>query len=132
MSEEELIEKLDLDENIVKKNVQFWTKKGILIEENEKIRSVLSIAEIQEKENNQEELDVESEDDVDEEQLTLIKQVINGMLINYKELPVDLIHDMLGWMGNYTKTLPQLKEILNKMVKEETLNCSGNIYSLPS
>jgi len=69
----------------------------------------------------------------DDGQEAVIVSYVVGMLTNFKTLPLDRIHNMLKMFVTdppYTKSLAELRAILDTLVANDKLNSEGSDYTI--
>lgn len=140
---EELAEAIHIPPTILRRKISFWVSQGLLKEtendvfllqedSNTKTRSAA--------EHCVEEEEVESAmasaSDQREEELQVFWSYIVGMLTNLDSMPLERIHQMLKMFasqgpGAVECGLPELRQFLDKKVREHHLLFSGGLYRLP-
>ncbi|XP_074654773.1 anaphase-promoting complex subunit 2-like [Tubulanus polymorphus] len=123
----------------LRRKITFWQSQGILKEES--ADTFILIEEHKGRhhdiiplEEDEMESAMASSEDQREEELQVYWSYVVGMLTNLESLPLDRIHSMLKMFAvNPTTTecsIPELKEFLDRKVKEQKLVYSGGVYRL--
>ncbi|XP_063990003.1 anaphase-promoting complex subunit 2 [Diachasmimorpha longicaudata] len=140
---EELAEVIHIPPTILRRKLSFWVSQGLLKETENDVfllqedsnsinRSI--------REHCVEEEEVESAmasaSDQREEELQVFWSYIVGMLTNLDSMPLERIHQMLKMFasqgpGAVECGLPELRQFLDKKVREHQLLFSGGLYRLP-
>ncbi|KAF2885750.1 hypothetical protein ILUMI_20423 [Ignelater luminosus] len=132
---------LHVPATIVRKKIGFWQSHGLLEEskpnlfylvEGENSRANVSAEVVEDYES---ESAMASTQDQREEELQTFWSYIIGMLMNLDSLPLERIHQMLKMFAFQGPTiecsLPELRQFLDRKVREHQLVYSGGYYKLP-
>lgn len=127
---------------VLRRKITFWVSQGLLKEisndifhlQEESSPKNRSAAEIIEEE--EVESAMASASDQREEELQVFWSYIVGMLTNLDSMPLERIHQMLKMFasqgpGAVECGLPELRQFLDKKVREHQLLFSGGLYRLP-
>ncbi|XP_076296691.1 anaphase promoting complex subunit morula isoform X2 [Lasioglossum baleicum] len=139
---EELAEVMHAPATVLRRKITFWVSQGILKESSNdvfilqeesstKSRSLTDVVEEEEVESV-----MASASDQREEELQVFWSYIVGMLTNLDSMPLERIHQMLKMFasqgpGAMECGLPELRQFLDKKVREHQLLFSGGLYRLP-
>jgi anaphase-promoting complex subunit 2 len=137
---DQLADELNMEDGLVRNGIAFWVGKRVLEEtETGSYRVVESLS----NEPNeprpvdrvlmQEEVSaVKSTQDLLEENVDMYRLFVQGMLMNQGSVPLKRILDMLkiALPGGFPFSESDLKGILEAMVNESLLLCSGDVYSV--
>lgn len=139
---EELAEIMHAPATVLRRKITFWVSQGLLKEisndifilqeeSSTKNRSVTDIVEEEEIESA-----MASASDQREEELQVFWSYIVGMLTNLDSMPLERIHQMLKMFasqgpGAMECGLPELRQFLDRKVREHQLLFSGGLYRLP-
>lgn len=129
--------------SVLRRKINLWQVHGLI---NETSTDMFELVEEREDKNSTQpaenfEEDFESESamasaqDQREEELQTFWSYIVGMLLNLDTLPLERIHQMLKMFAFQGPTqehsLPELKQFLDRKVREHKLVFSGGLYRLP-
>ncbi|XP_031833211.1 anaphase promoting complex subunit morula isoform X4 [Nomia melanderi] len=139
---EELAEVMHVPATVLRRKITFWVSQGILRESSNDIfilqeesstksRSLADVVEEEEVESV-----MASASDQREEELQVFWSYIVGMLTNLDSMPLERIHQMLKMFasqgpGAMECGLPELRQFLDRKVREHQLLFSGGLYRLP-
>ncbi|XP_076655702.1 anaphase promoting complex subunit morula [Halictus rubicundus] len=139
---EELADTMHAPATVLRRKITFWVSQGILKESSNdvfilqeesstKSRSLTDVVEDEEVESV-----MASASDQREEELQVFWSYIVGMLTNLDSMPLERIHQMLKMFasqgpGAMECGLPELRQFLDKKVREHQLLFSGGLYRLP-
>lgn len=139
---EELAEAMHAPATVLRRKISFWVSQGLLKEisndvfilqeeSSTKSRSLPDIVEDEEVESV-----MASASDQREEELQVFWSYIVGMLTNLDSMPLERIHQMLKMFasqgpGAMECGLPELRQFLDRKVREHQLLFSGGLYRLP-
>ncbi|XP_076619947.1 anaphase promoting complex subunit morula [Colletes latitarsis] len=139
---EELAEVMHVPATVLRRKITFWVMQGLLKENSNDIftlqeesttknRSLSDIVEEEEIESA-----MASASDQREEELQVFWSYIVGMLTNLDSMPLERIHQMLKMFasqgsGAMECGLPELRQFLDRKVREHQLLFSGGLYRLP-
>ncbi|XP_076672379.1 anaphase promoting complex subunit morula [Andrena cerasifolii] len=139
---EELAEVMHAPATVLRRKITFWVSQGLLKEisndvfilqeeSSTKNRSLSDIVEEEEVESA-----MASASDQREEELQVFWSYIVGMLTNLDSMPLERIHQMLKMFasqgpGAMECGLPELRQFLDRKVREHQLLFSGGLYRLP-
>ncbi|XP_033327037.1 anaphase promoting complex subunit morula [Megalopta genalis] len=139
---EELAEVMHAPATVLRRKITFWVSQGILKESSNdvfilqeesstKSRSLTNVVEEEEVESV-----MASASDQREEELQVFWSYIVGMLTNLDSMPLERIHQMLKMFasqgpGSMECGLLELKQFLDRKVREHQLLFSGGLYRLP-
>ncbi|XP_026670308.1 anaphase-promoting complex subunit 2 [Ceratina calcarata] len=139
---EELAEAMHAPATVLRRKISFWVSQGLLKEisndvfilqeeSSTKNRSLPDIVEEEEVESV-----MASASDQREEELQVFWSYIVGMLTNLDSMPLERIHQMLKMFasqgpGAMECGLPELRQFLDRKVREHQLLFSGGLYRLP-
>ncbi|XP_029034736.2 anaphase-promoting complex subunit 2 [Osmia bicornis bicornis] len=139
---EELAEVMHAPATVLRRKITFWVSQGLLKEisndvfvlqeeSSTKNRSLTDIVEEEEIESV-----MASASDQREEELQVFWSYIVGMLTNLDSMPLERIHQMLKMFasqgpGAMECGLPELRQFLDRKVREHQLLFSGGLYRLP-
>ncbi|XP_014299608.2 anaphase-promoting complex subunit 2 [Microplitis demolitor] len=139
---EELSEAMHIPATVIRRKITFWVSQGLLKQtstdvfhlQEESTTKNRSVAEIIEEE--EVESAMASASDQREEELQVFWSYIVGMLTNLDSMPLERIHQMLKMFasqgpGAVECGLPELRQFLDKKVREHQLLYSGGLYRLP-
>lgn len=137
---EELAEKMHVPATVLRRKITFWVSQGILKEiktdvfllQEESISKNRTVV-VEEEES---ESAVASASDQREGDLQIFWSFIVGMLTNLDSMPLEKIHQMLKMFakqgpGAAECALTELRQFLDKKVREHQLLFSGGLYRLP-
>jgi len=122
---------------VLRRKMTFWVSQGLLKETSSDVfilqeeRLSTDIVEEEEAESV-----MASASDQREEELQVFWSYIVGMLTNLDSLPIERIHQMLKMFasqgpGAVECGLPELRQFLDRKVREHQLLLSGSFYRLP-
>ncbi|XP_015433564.1 PREDICTED: anaphase-promoting complex subunit 2 [Dufourea novaeangliae] len=139
---EELAEVMHAPATVLRRKITFWVSQGILRESSNDVftlqeesstknRSLPDVVEEEEVESV-----MASASDQREEELQVFWSYIVGMLTNLDSMPLERIHQMLKMFasqgpGAMECGLPELRQFLDRKVREHQLLFSGGLYRLP-
>ncbi|XP_078038091.1 anaphase promoting complex subunit morula [Augochlora pura] len=139
---EELAEVMHAPATVLRRKITFWVSQGILKESSNdvfilqeesstKSRSLTDVVEEEEVESV-----MASASDQREEELQVFWSYIVGMLTNLDSMPLERIHQMLKMFasqgpGSMECGLLELRQFLDRKVREHQLLFSGGLYRLP-
>ncbi|KAG7213043.1 hypothetical protein KM043_002374 [Ampulex compressa] len=139
---EALAEVMHAPATVLRRKITFWVSQGLLKEtsndvfvlqeeSSSKNRSLTDIVEEEEIESA-----MASASDQREEELQVFWSYIVGMLTNLDSMPLERIHQMLKMFasqgpGAVECGLPELRQFLDRKVREHQLLFSGGLYRLP-
>ncbi|XP_054016183.1 anaphase-promoting complex subunit 2 isoform X2 [Hylaeus anthracinus] len=139
---EELAEVMHVPATVLRRKITFWVSQGLLKESSNdtfilqeesttKNRTLSDIVEEEEVESA-----MASASDQREEELQVFWSYIVGMLTNLDSMPLERIHQMLKMFasqgpGAMECGLPELRQFLDRKVREHQLLFSGGLYRLP-
>ncbi|XP_076171887.1 anaphase promoting complex subunit morula [Ptiloglossa arizonensis] len=139
---EELAEVMHAPATVLRRKITFWVSQGLLKESSNDVfvlqeesttknRSLSDIVEEEEVESA-----MASASDQREEELQVFWSYIVGMLTNLDSMPLERIHQMLKMFasqgpGAMECGLPELRQFLDRKVREHQLLFSGGLYRLP-
>ncbi|XP_012523576.2 anaphase-promoting complex subunit 2 isoform X2 [Monomorium pharaonis] len=139
---QDLAEAMHAPATVLRRKMAFWVSQGLLKEtssdvyilQEESISKNRLSADIVEEE--EAESVMASASDQREEELQVFWSYIVGMLTNLDSLPIERIHQMLKMFasqgpGAVECGLPELRQFLDKKVREHQLLLSGSYYRLP-
>lgn len=139
---EELAEVMHAPATVLRRKITFWVSQGVLKEtsndvfllQEESSSKNRSMAEVVEEE--EVESAMASASDQREEELQVFWSYIVGMLTNLDSMPLERIHQMLKMFasqgpGAVECGLPELRQFLDRKVREHQLLFSGGLYRLP-
>ncbi|XP_052873617.1 anaphase-promoting complex subunit 2 [Anopheles cruzii] len=136
---------LNMPPIVLRKRLLFWQSNGLIRETKENVfvlvdkndDSEKSLEQMQGQSNDmceEEEAEsaMESASDQREEELQVFWSYIEAMLTNLDSLPLDRIHQMLKMFASQVDfTQDELKNILQRKVREHKLVYAGGVYQLP-
>ncbi|KAL9656294.1 hypothetical protein ABK040_007907 [Willaertia magna] len=129
----ELCEIIKIDEKQVLKRINIWLKRKIIImEENNECSLVDKLTEIENQNEDEEMEDTSGQNQ--EEEMRVYQDLIVGMLTS-TSMPLDKIHNFLALFAldplpPFDKTIPELGNFLNILIKEEILVCEDGEYKV--
>ncbi|XP_011633814.1 anaphase-promoting complex subunit 2 isoform X1 [Pogonomyrmex barbatus] len=139
---QDLAEVMHVPATVLRRKITFWVSQGLLKESSNdvfvlqeestsKYRLSTDIVEEEEAESA-----MASASDQREEELQVFWSYIVGMLTNLDSLPIERIHQMLKMFasqgpGAVECGLPELRQFLDRKVREHQLLLSGSFYRLP-
>ncbi|XP_074113852.1 anaphase promoting complex subunit morula [Cotesia typhae] len=139
---DELSEAMHIPATVIRRKITFWVSQGLLKqtstdvfhlqeESSSKNRLISEVIEEEEVESA-----MASASDQREEELQVFWSYIVGMLTNLDSMPLERIHQMLKMFasqgpGAVECGLPELRQFLDKKVREHQLLYSGGLYRLP-
>lgn len=126
---------------VLRRKIAFWVSQGLLkeisndvfvLQEESTSKNRLSTDIVEE----ETESAMASASDQREEELQVFWSYIVGMLTNLDSLPIERIHQMLKMFasqgpGAVECGLPELRQFLDRKVREHQLLLSGSFYRLP-
>jgi anaphase-promoting complex subunit 2 len=137
---DELVDELNMEESLVRNGIVFWVGKRVLEEmQTGSYRVVESLSNESDpmrpinRAMMQEEVSaVKSTQDLLEENVEMYRVFVRGMLMNQGSMPLKRILDMLkiALPGGFPFSESDLKGILEAMVDDSLLLCSGDAYSV--
>uniref|UniRef100_T1IXP7 Anaphase-promoting complex subunit 2 n=1 Tax=Strigamia maritima TaxID=126957 RepID=T1IXP7_STRMM len=130
---------------VIRRKILFWQSRGILHEESRDVYVMseenddgvnFDMSTMLEDDDDEEESAMASSHDQREEELQVFWSYIVGMLTNLESLPLDRIHTMLRMFAMQGSTavecsLQELRQFLDRKVREQSLYFSGGLYRLP-
>ncbi|XP_012233242.2 anaphase-promoting complex subunit 2 isoform X1 [Linepithema humile] len=139
---QDLAEIMHVPTTVLRRKMTFWVSQGLLketsnnvyiLQEESTSKNRLSTDIVEEEET---ESVMASTSDQREEELQVFWSYIVGMLTNLDSLPIERIHQMLKMFasqgpGTVECGLPELRQFLDRKVREHQLLLSGNMYRLP-
>ncbi|KAJ6641185.1 Anaphase-promoting complex subunit 2 [Pseudolycoriella hygida] len=139
---EELCKEMKLQSTILHKQIVFWQSRGLIKEVESSVFVLVEDSSnvIEEMHQGQEcddddSTSIRSASDQREEELQVFWSYIVGMLTNLDSLPLDRIHQMLKMFASHAPgvefTQEELKNFLQRKVREHKLISSGTVYHLP-
>jgi len=139
---QDLAEIMHVPTTVVRRKMTFWVSQGLLKETSNNVYVLQEentsknrlFADIVEEEET--ESAMASASDQREEELQVFWSYIVGMLTNLDSLPIERIHQMLKMFasqgpGTVECGLPELRQFLDRKVREHQLLLSDNLYRLP-
>jgi anaphase-promoting complex subunit 2 len=137
---DELVDELNMEESLVRNGIVFWVGKRVLEETPsgsyrvvESLSNESDLARPVDRAMMQEEVSaVKSTQDLLEENVDMYRVFVRGMLMNQGSMPLKRILDMLkiALPGGFPFSESDLKGILEAMVDDSLLLCSGDAYSV--
>jgi anaphase-promoting complex subunit 2 len=137
---DQLVDELDMEDSLVRNGIAFWVGKRVLEETQtgsyrvvESLSDESDVARPVDRVMMQEEVSaVKSTQDLLEENAEMYRVFVRGMLMNQGSMPLKRILDMLkiALPGGFPFSEGDLKGILEAMVNESLLLCSGDVYSV--
>ncbi|KAK9305145.1 hypothetical protein QLX08_003807 [Tetragonisca angustula] len=139
---EELAEVMHAPATVLRRKITFWVSQGLLKE----ISNDVFILQEESSTKNRSLSDIVLEEEVEsamasasdqrEEELQVFWSYIVGMLTNLDSMPLERIHQMLKMFasqgpGAMECGLPELRQFLDRKVREHQLLFSGGLYRLP-
>ncbi|XP_058836791.1 anaphase-promoting complex subunit 2 [Topomyia yanbarensis] len=140
---EKLGQKMNMPPSILRKRLVFWQSQGLIRESRENFfvlndrNSKTDAANLQTHipdvcDDEETESAMESASDQREEELQVFWSYIEAMLTNLDSLPLDRIHQMLKMFASQVDvSQEELKNILQRKVREHKLVYAGGVYQLP-
>ncbi|XP_055627556.1 anaphase-promoting complex subunit 2 [Toxorhynchites rutilus septentrionalis] len=141
---EKLAQKMNMPPSILRKRLIFWQSQGLIREVREYyyiLNDRASRSEVADEiqtqapdvcEDDEAESAMESASDQREEELQVFWSYIEAMLTNLDSLPLDRIHQMLKMFAPQVDfSQEELKNILQRKVREHKLVYAGGVYQLP-
>ncbi|XP_024894051.1 anaphase-promoting complex subunit 2 [Temnothorax curvispinosus] len=139
---QDLAEVMHAPATVLRRKMSFWVSQGLLketssdvfiLQEESTSKSRLSTDIVDDEEA---ESAMASASDQREEELQVFWSYIVGMLTNLDSLPIERIHQMLKMFasqgpGAVECGLPELRQFLDRKVREHQLLLSGSLYRLP-
>ncbi|XP_020294195.1 anaphase-promoting complex subunit 2 isoform X2 [Pseudomyrmex gracilis] len=139
---QDLAEAMHAPATVLRRKITFWVSQGLLketsndvyvLQEESTSKSRLPTDIVEEEET---ESAMASASDQREEELQVFWSYIVGMLTNLESLPIERIHQMLKMFasqgpGAVECGLPELRQFLDRKVREHQLLLSGSFYRLP-
>jgi len=133
-----------IPEHVLQKRISFWTTNGVLYVSSSSpsntayrlVSQLQAVDETSQHEDEQEGPSAVSMAAQEQEEMEIYESYIIGMLTNLGQLPLQKIHNMLqtfvtGSEHRYDKTAAQLSSFLQKMAKEEKIECGPDgMYKL--
>ncbi|KAJ6246262.1 anaphase-promoting complex subunit 2 [Anaeramoeba flamelloides] len=142
---EEILEKIEIDENVLKNKIYFWVKNGVL-RFNEETNLVSLIVEKDEQQSQNSRLEFIPEDESESQnnatsslekqqraEEEVHKQFIINMLTNLGQLAFDNIYDMLKMFVQdppFDRTKEQFQDFLDRLVTQDLLEFGSGVYTL--
>ncbi|XP_065075533.1 anaphase-promoting complex subunit 2 [Ochlerotatus camptorhynchus] len=136
--------KMNMPPSILRKRLVFWQSQGLIRESkenyfvlNDRNSKTETAEELQAQppemcEDDEAESAMESASDQREEELQVFWSYIEAMLTNLDSLPLERIHQMLKMFASQVEfTAEELKNILQRKVREHKLVYAGGVYQLP-
>lgn len=141
---EKLGQQMNMPPSVLRKRLVFWQSQGLIRETRENLfilndrQSESNAAELHNApapdvcEDEEAESAMESASDQREEELQVFWSYIEAMLTNLDSLPLDRIHQMLKMFASQVDfSQEELKNILQRKVREHKLVYAGGVYQLP-
>jgi len=139
---QDLAEVIHAPATVLRRKMTFWVSQGLLketsndvyvLQEESTSKNRLSTDIVEEEET---ESVMASASDQREEELQVFWSYIVGMLTNLDSMPIERIHQMLKMFasqgpGAVECGLPELRQFLDRKVREHQLLLSGSFYRLP-
>jgi len=133
---EDLATKLGMPRDPLKKRITFWVNNQILCEIQKDVYQLVEKATEdttirapaeEEEDNNKDESAATA---AQEEVMRISENFIIGMLTNFEKMPLEKIHVMLSnFVENYSASPLALKQFLQKLIKEDKVECVAGEYS---
>ena len=125
---EDLAREIGIPETLVQKRMQFWINHRVIVLKKENAYHLASAQQWSDDVMEEEEPELAIGGNDEAEQDDVLTSYVIGMLKRYKELPLPRIHEMLKLFANgsdhaYNKTPRQLSVLLQKLCREERLEC---------
>ncbi|KAG1659260.1 Anaphase-promoting complex subunit 2 [Nymphon striatum] len=142
---EELSSVMKTSTSMLRRKISFWQTQGLIKEESQDTFVLLKEPKLNasghvflpsEDDDDEAESAMASSHDQREEVLQVLWSYIVGMLTNLESLPLDRIHNMLKMFASQGPTpvectIEELKQFLDRKVKEQKLTIIGDQYKLP-